>query len=105
VDFIGAVDQMLGAGQATYAEGTDMLSMAVNGSEFFRNESCGKCVPCRLGTQKLVNIGTDLLQGRKQAEDVRSLVDDLTMTLDSTSICGLGSVAPNPLARYLRYFT
>jgi NADH:ubiquinone oxidoreductase subunit F (NADH-binding)/NADH:ubiquinone oxidoreductase subunit E len=104
VEYFNTLEFMLGAGQAVYAEGTDILSMSVNGVEFYRNESCGKCVPCRIGTQKLVGIGTDLAQGRKQGEDVEKLVADLSNTMEMTSICGLGMVAANPLVKYLKYF-
>ncbi|MGL4423226.1 MAG: NADH-ubiquinone oxidoreductase-F iron-sulfur binding region domain-containing protein, partial [Gemmataceae bacterium] len=96
---------MLGAGLAVYAEGTDILSQAINYTEFFRNESCGKCVPCRIGSQKLTEIGTELLQQRNAGtidlpmaltagQDVTSLTESMILT----SICGLGQVAPNPLA-------
>ena len=59
------VEPMLGAGLVVYAEGTDILDQAVNFTEFYRNESCGKCIPCRLGSQKLVQIGTELMGHRE----------------------------------------
>jgi NADH:ubiquinone oxidoreductase subunit F (NADH-binding) len=106
------VEPMLGAGLVVYAEGTDILDQAVNFTEFYRNESCGKCVPCRLGSQKLVQIGTDLLAGRTagtppvaaQADGPRADVKEMTKVLQLTSICGLGYVAPIPLATALAYF-
>src|SRR5206468_749430 len=55
--------QALGAGVVVYAEGRDMAAQAVNSMEFFRNESCGKCVPCRLGSQKLASLGANLIGG------------------------------------------
>ena len=55
---------MMGAGMVVYAEGRDMTAAALNCLEFFRNESCGKCVPCRIGSQKLVEIAEDLRSGK-----------------------------------------
>ncbi|MFM8274684.1 MAG: NADH-ubiquinone oxidoreductase-F iron-sulfur binding region domain-containing protein [Gemmata sp.] len=106
------VEAMLGAAITVYAGDVDILSQAVNYTEFYRNESCGKCVPCRLGSQKLVQIGTDLLQRRNagkpvvgdEAERVKRDVKEITKTLQLTSICGLGYVAPIPMATALAYF-
>src|SRR5438067_6805758 len=55
--------QALGAGLVVYAEDRDMAEQAVNRVEVFRNESCGKCVPCRLGSQKVASLGAQLLEG------------------------------------------
>jgi formate dehydrogenase beta subunit len=97
---------MLGAGLGVYAAGTDVLDMALNFTEFFRNESCGKCVPCRLGSQKLVEIGSRLAGGISAAgrQAAATNVFDLAYTLTITSICGLGVVAPNPLTTALEWF-
>ena len=59
--------QALGAGLVVYAEGRDMAEQAVNSLEFFRNESCGKCVPCRLGSQKMVSLGDKLAGWKNQS--------------------------------------
>lgn len=100
-------EMMLGAGLAVYAAGTDMLSQAVNAAEFFRNESCGKCVPCRIGSQKLAQIGTDFVK-RSKGENVQIEPDEDIFELDSvmqlTSICGLGVVAGKPLTTWMDYF-
>ena len=103
--------QALGAGLVVYAEGRDMAGEAVKSAEFFRNESCGKCVPCRIGSQKLVEIGTDLLAKRKagtlnadELADTKRDVKELVNTMIVTSICGLGQVAGNPLVSALNYF-
>lgn len=106
------VEPMLGAAIVVYAGDVDLLDQAVNFTEFYRNESCGKCVPCRLGSQKMVQIGTDLLArrdaGRPYAGDElkKATADilDMTKTLQLTSICGLGYVAPIPLATAVSYF-
>ena len=106
------VEPMLGAALAVYAGKVDVLAEAVNFTEFYRNESCGKCVPCRLGSQKLVQIGSDLLARRDagtpltgaDADALASDVREITKALQLTSICGLGYVAPIPLATALAYF-
>ena len=106
------VEPMLGAAIVVYAGDVDLLAEAVNFTEFYRNESCGKCVPCRLGSQKLVQIGTDMLARRDagnpltgaDADALASDVKEITRTLQLTSICGLGYVAPLPLATALAYF-
>jgi NADH:ubiquinone oxidoreductase subunit F (NADH-binding) len=54
----------LGAGVVVYAEGRDMAEQALNSLEFYRNESCGKCLPCSLGSQKMVSLGTNLIDGQ-----------------------------------------
>lgn len=98
---------MLGAGMVVYAEGTDLLDQAQRSLEFFRNESCGKCVPCRIGSQKLVEIGSGLLAGQYGAShwsETEGLVKELGRTMEVTSICGLGQVASNPLTSLVRYF-
>ncbi|MFQ5844418.1 MAG: NAD(P)H-dependent oxidoreductase subunit E, partial [Planctomycetota bacterium] len=75
----------LGAGSVVaVGDGADMLDLARNLTAFFRNESCGKCVPCRIGTQKAV----EMLDGRRERDLV--LLPELHETLRETSICGLG---------------
>lgn len=106
---IAGADFMLGAGIAIYADPCDVLDQAVRFTEFFRNESCGKCVPCRIGSQKLAEIGADLLAKRDRRERIaldviRQDVLELNKTLSVTSICGLGQVAGSPLATALVYF-
>jgi NADH:ubiquinone oxidoreductase subunit F (NADH-binding)/NADH:ubiquinone oxidoreductase subunit E len=104
---------MLGAAFVVYGSDCDIVECALNCVEFFRNESCGKCVPCRTGSQKLVNIiGEELLKGRYAGSADRvaegrkrlTLVNDLAETMVITSICGLGQVASNPIASVLRFF-
>ena len=97
---------MLGAGLVVYGEHADMLDQAIACSRFYQRESCGKCVPCRLGSRKMVDIAESLLQA-KQASDPAELentVKILSRIMETTSICGLGQVASNPLKSYLRFF-
>jgi formate dehydrogenase beta subunit len=101
---LSSVGSMLGSGAIVVcAEGTCMLDMALNAVAFFRNESCGKCVPCRVGTQKLVDILTGWTQGKGTAADLK-LVDELSETLKLTSICGLGQFAHSPITSVLKHF-
>jgi NADH:ubiquinone oxidoreductase subunit F (NADH-binding)/NADH:ubiquinone oxidoreductase subunit E len=97
----------IGAGLVVYNDSRDMVAEAVNCSEFFRDESCGKCVPCRLGSQKIVEVGTQLsgpgLSGPALAVE-RQLVNELTRAMEMTSICGLGMVAAKPLQSALEFF-
>ncbi len=93
---------MLGSGAALFvAEGHDLLEVGLNVTRFFRNESCGKCVPCRVGTEKAVK----LLEGAGAvSESNRALLEEMSRTLLRTSICGLGQVALGPLLSILRNF-
>ncbi|MFM8633420.1 MAG: NAD(P)H-dependent oxidoreductase subunit E [Planctomycetia bacterium] len=97
----------IGAGLVVYNDSRDMVAEAVNCSEFFRDESCGKCVPCRLGSQKIVEVGTQLAgNGLNQAALAaqQQLVNELTRAMEMTSICGLGMVAAKPLQSAIEFF-
>ncbi len=95
---------MLGSGAVVaVAEGRDMLDLAFNAMRFFRNESCGKCVPCRMGTEKIVDLLGDALAGRGR-EEAAVLIRDLSDAMMETSICGLGQAAPNPILSVIRHF-
>jgi len=98
---------MLGAGLVVYGDRANMLDQALNATAFFRNESCGKCVPCRLGSQKLVDVASGLIQwecDEVSFRPVEKLLMDLQRTMEMTSICGLGMVAGNPLISIFRNF-
>ncbi|MBI2991274.1 MAG: NAD(P)H-dependent oxidoreductase subunit E [Deltaproteobacteria bacterium] len=106
IDFasIQAAGSMLGSGAlVVIAEGTEMLSLAANVARFFRNESCGKCVPCRVGTEKVVKMLDDILAGNGNGV-LLEILPGLEETLALTSICGLGQVALNPLTSVLRHW-
>jgi NADH:ubiquinone oxidoreductase subunit F (NADH-binding) len=95
---------MLGSGaMVAVAEGTDVLALATNVLEFFANESCGKCVPCRVGSRKAVRIMERALSGDGQA-GWDETVTELEEALRLTSICGLGQVALGPVLSVLRNF-
>jgi formate dehydrogenase/NADH-quinone oxidoreductase subunit F len=90
---------MLGSGAlVVLAEGTDLLAAATNVLRFFRNESCGKCVPCRVGSTK----AHELLAGRSSLDDTeRARILELEEAMRKTSICGLGQVALGPVVSVL----
>ena len=101
---LAAIGSMLGSGAIVVcAEGRCMLDMALNAVTFFRNESCGKCVPCRVGSQKMVDILTGWTQGKGVTADLK-LVDELSEAMKLTSICGLGQFAHAPLTSVLKHF-
>jgi NADH:ubiquinone oxidoreductase subunit F (NADH-binding)/NADH:ubiquinone oxidoreductase subunit E len=90
---------MLGSGAlVAVAEGTDLLAAATNVLRFFRNESCGKCVPCRVGSHKAHALLTDALASAEGIEPIEEEIEQLEETLRMTSICGLGQVALGPVA-------
>jgi NADH:ubiquinone oxidoreductase subunit F (NADH-binding)/NADH:ubiquinone oxidoreductase subunit E len=102
-DTLAAAGSMLGSGAlVVMAEGTDLLAAATNVLRFFRNESCGKCVPCRVGSAKAHRILSDLLAAGGGAADVDGRIGELEETLRRTSICGLGQVALGPVASVLK---
>lgn len=95
---------MLGSGSVfVVAEGADMLDLAANLVRFFRNESCGKCVPCRVGSQKAVEMLDKVLDGSSDGSEF-DLFPELDETLRLTSICGLGQVVLNPATSVIANF-
>jgi len=100
--------QALGAGLVVYAEGRDMAAEAVRSAEFFRNESCGKCVPCRAGSQKLASLGSHLLDGGIAADrwknELTPLITELGKAIEMASICGLGRSVPMPWRTLITFF-
>ena len=102
-DTLAAAGSMLGSGAlVVMAEGTDLLAAATNVLRFFRNESCGKCVPCRVGSAKAHQILSDLLAGGGGVAEVDGRISELEETLRKTSICGLGQVALGPVVSVLK---
>jgi formate dehydrogenase beta subunit len=100
---VQAAGSMLGSGAiVVMAEGTDLLAAAVNVLRFFRDESCGKCVPCRVGSTKAHVILDGLLKTGGGPADVNGEVRDLDEVMRRTSICGLGQVALGPVMSVLR---
>ena len=103
-DAMAAAGSMLGTGAViVFAEGRDILDHATNLVRFFRNESCGKCVPCRIGSEKAVQLLDSVLADRSTASRL-DVLPELGQTLQQTSICGLGQVALNPVLSMLQHF-
>jgi len=84
-------------------EGTCMVDVAKFFMDFCRSESCGKCIPCRVGTAQMLNILRKITSGQGTPKDLEML-EDLCDLVRQTSLCGLGQTAPNPVLSTLRYF-
>jgi formate dehydrogenase beta subunit len=99
---------MLGSGAIVVCDDTTcMLDMALNAVRFYRNESCGKCVPCRVGSQKMTDLLARWTRGGlsdTQYRLDRALVDELCQAMSLTSICGLGQIVPAPVQSVLKHF-
>jgi len=99
---------MLGSGAIVVCDdGTCMLDMALNAVRFYRNESCGKCVPCRVGSQKMADMLVRWTQGGVLQSQYRAdlaLLDELSQAMSLTSICGLGQIVPAPIQSVLKHF-
>jgi NADH:ubiquinone oxidoreductase subunit F (NADH-binding)/NADH:ubiquinone oxidoreductase subunit E len=99
---------MLGSGAIVACEDTTcMLDMALNAVRFYRNESCGKCVPCRVGSQKMTDMLARWTQGGVPEPQYRAdlaLLDELSQAMSLTSICGLGQIVPAPIQSVLKHF-
>jgi NADH:ubiquinone oxidoreductase subunit F (NADH-binding)/NADH:ubiquinone oxidoreductase subunit E len=95
---------MLGSGAVVFmAQGRDLARLGANVLRFFRNESCGKCVPCRVGTHKAAEMVDAALAGNPPPS-LNERLRELGETLSLTSICGLGQIALQPLLSVLNNF-
>ncbi|HEU0086515.1 MAG TPA: NAD(P)H-dependent oxidoreductase subunit E [Pseudonocardiaceae bacterium] len=101
---LAAAGSMLGSGAlVAVAEGTDLLAAATNVLRFFRDESCGKCVPCRVGSAKAHTLLRTALADRNKLDDAAAArIAELEHVMRKTSICGLGQVALGPVLSVLR---
>lgn len=90
-------------GMVVMDEDTCMVDIARYFLSFTQSESCGKCVPCRLGTKQMLDILTNITEGKAKLEDIDLLLD-LCKQVKAGSLCGLGQTAPNPVLTTLRYF-
>lgn len=100
---VGAGAMMGSGGLIIMDEGTCMVDMARFFMDFIHDESCGKCVPCRVGTNQMLEILKRICAGKGEESDLDAL-DTLCKQVRATSLCGLGQGAPNPVASTLRLF-
>ncbi len=106
VDYEGlkSVGSMMGSGGMVVLDETDcMVNISKFFLEFTQSESCGKCVPCRVGTKRLLEILTRITEGKGKKEDM-DLLQELAEDVRDASLCGLGMSAPNPVLSTLKYF-
>jgi len=98
---VGAI--MGSGGLIVMDEDTCMVDVARFFMDFCQDESCGKCVPCRVGTKKMLDILTDICEGRGKEGDIE-LLEELATVIKDSALCGLGQTAPNPVLSTIRYF-
>jgi NADH-quinone oxidoreductase subunit F len=106
VDFekLTEVGAMMGSGGMIVTdEDTCMVEFAKYYIDFLKDESCGKCVPCREGVKRMFEILTDFCEGKGRVEDI-DLLEELSAVLKDASLCLLGGTAPNPVLSTLKYF-
>ncbi len=103
-DSLKALGTIMGSGgMVVLDDTTNMVDIAAFFIAFSREESCGKCIPCRSGTVQLEMLLRKLLEGQGSASDLRQL-ESLCQTVASASLCGLGQSAPKPVLSTLRHF-
>lgn len=103
-DSLKSVGSIIGSGgMVVMDENTCMVDIARFFLDFVQKESCGKCVPCRLGTKQMLSILEDITSGKGKPEDIE-LLAQLSEGIKDGSLCGLGQTAPNPVLSTLRYF-
>ncbi|MEO0135906.1 MAG: NADH-quinone oxidoreductase subunit NuoF [candidate division WOR-3 bacterium] len=99
-----AVGSMMGSGgMIVMDEDTCMVDVARYFLNFTQQESCGKCVPCRLGTKQMVDILNRIVEGKGKEGDVE-LLESIGENVKLASLCGLGQTAPNPVLTTIKYF-
>ena len=98
---LGAI--MGSGGLIVMDEDSCMVDVARYFLEFVQEESCGKCVPCRVGTKRMLEILNRICSGQGEESDVEQLID-LGEMIKETSLCGLGQTAPNPVLSTIRHF-
>jgi len=101
---LAQVGSIMGSGGMIVMDETScMVDVAKYFMEFCKSESCGKCVPCRVGTAQMHNILCKITNGSATNDDL-ALLEELCDMVKNTSLCGLGMTAPNPVLSTLKYF-
>ncbi len=106
VDFdrlVEAGSVMGSGGMIVVDEDTCMVDVARYFIKFLTEESCGKCVPCREGLDRMLDILVDITEGHGKEEDIE-LLEELGIVIKEASLCALGATAPNPVLSTIRYF-
>jgi bidirectional [NiFe] hydrogenase diaphorase subunit len=99
-----ALGSIMGSGGMIIMNSTsNMVDVAKYFMDFCRDESCGKCVPCRVGTVHIHGLLDKIAQGKATTDDL-ALLEELCVMVKETSLCGLGQSAPNPVLSTLRFF-
>lgn len=97
-------ETVLGAGGVlVFDDSRDVIEMVRKNAEFFEEESCGKCFPCREGTKRMYEIITRFSEGYGTKRELK-ILEDLSETMMLTSLCGLGQAAPNSVVDTLKYY-
>ncbi len=103
-DSLIAIGSMMGSGGLIVMdEDNCMVDIAKFFLEFTVDESCGKCTPCRIGTRRMLELLNKITSGKGEDGDIEKL-EELANTIKTSSLCGLGQTAPNPVLSTLRYF-
>jgi NADH-quinone oxidoreductase subunit F len=103
-DSLRSVGAMVGSGGLVVMdEATCMVEVARFFAQFTQKESCGKCVLCREGTKRMLEILTKIVHGNAVVEDI-GLLEEVALAVRDGSLCGLGKTAPNPVLSTLKYF-
>jgi NADP-reducing hydrogenase subunit HndC len=101
---LAKVGAIMGSGGMIVADDrTCMVDVSRFFMEFIQDESCGKCVPCRIGTKRMLECLEEICHGRGEAADL-ALLEELAGSIKDSALCGLGQTAPNPVLTTLRSF-
>ncbi|MDI6889535.1 MAG: NADH-quinone oxidoreductase subunit NuoF [Thermodesulfovibrionales bacterium] len=101
---LAQVGSIMGSGGMVVLDETDcMVNTAKFFLEFTQAESCGKCIPCRVGTKRMLEILDRITSGKGREGDIE-LLEELGQDVKTSSLCGLGMTAPNPVLSTIRYF-
>ncbi|MGB7913344.1 MAG: NADH-ubiquinone oxidoreductase-F iron-sulfur binding region domain-containing protein, partial [Desulfobaccales bacterium] len=103
-DSLGALGSIMGSGGMIVMDERDcMVNVAKYFIDFTKDESCGKCTPCREGTLRMMEMLEEITAGNGREEDIDKLAV-MSNLIKKTSLCGLGQTAPNPVLSTIRYF-
>lgn len=101
---LGATGAIMGSGgMVVMDETTCMVSMAQFFLDFTAKESCGKCIHCRIGTKRMLEILNRIVKGEGKDGDIE-LLEELCYSIKDGALCGLGQTAPNPVLTTIKYF-